>query len=113
MDRYARSWMSFLQPNVCTSERTPYAPSLMLRVAGRGYVELLRMRIRQTSQNSVLAKFTGIAHLPHWPGPESLPQDQGQNLAGTDVQLRRSPSLGCHYRPLHATLRTCQDLSRK
>jgi hypothetical protein len=42
MDRYARSWMSFLQTNVCASERTPHAPSLMLQVAGRGYAELLR-----------------------------------------------------------------------
>src|SRR5829696_5797451 len=42
MDRYARSWMFFLQTNVCTSERTSYAPSLMLQVVGRGYAELLR-----------------------------------------------------------------------
>jgi hypothetical protein len=41
MDRYARWWMSFLQTNVCTSERTAHAPSLMLQVAGRGYAELL------------------------------------------------------------------------
>ncbi len=27
MDRYAPSWMSFLRTNVCTSERTAYAPS--------------------------------------------------------------------------------------
>jgi hypothetical protein len=33
--------MFFLQTNVCTSERTPHAPSLMLQVAGRGYAELL------------------------------------------------------------------------
>ena len=46
MDRYARSWMSFLQTNVCISERTPHAPSLMLQVAGRGYAELLRTLIR-------------------------------------------------------------------
>jgi hypothetical protein len=29
----------------------------MLEVARRGYVELLRIRIRQTSENSVKAKF--------------------------------------------------------
>jgi hypothetical protein len=45
MDRYARSWMFFLQPNVWTSERTPYAPSLMLQAAGRGYAERLNTRI--------------------------------------------------------------------
>jgi hypothetical protein len=27
----------------------------------------------RTSENSVMAKFTGIAHLPHRPGPEGLP----------------------------------------
>src|SRR5215213_9658014 len=42
MDRYARSWMFFLQTNVCISERTPHAPSLVLQVAGHGYAELLR-----------------------------------------------------------------------
>src|SRR5215204_3868537 len=52
MDRYARSWMFFLQTNVCASERTPYAPSLMLQVAGRGYAELLRNPTRRSSQNS-------------------------------------------------------------
>ena len=46
MDRYARSWMFFLQTNVCASERTPYAPSLMLQVAGRAYAELLRTLFR-------------------------------------------------------------------
>jgi hypothetical protein len=30
---------------------------------------------RRTSENSVMAKFTGIAHLPHRPGPEGLPQE--------------------------------------
>ena len=30
MDRYARSWMPFLQANVCTSERTPHPPSRYL-----------------------------------------------------------------------------------
>jgi hypothetical protein len=45
MDRYARSWMSFLQPNVWTSERTLHAPSLMLQAAGRGYAERLNTRI--------------------------------------------------------------------
>jgi hypothetical protein len=49
--------MFFLQTLVYTSERTPHAPSLMLQVAGHGYVELLRKRIRQTSLNSVAAKF--------------------------------------------------------
>src|SRR5215213_6847411 len=49
MDRYARSWMFFLQTNVCASERTPHAPSLMLQVAGRGYAELLRKPIRRSS----------------------------------------------------------------
>jgi hypothetical protein len=29
----------------------------------------------RTSENSVKAKFTGIAHLPHRPGPEGLPQE--------------------------------------
>src|SRR5215217_6202828 len=33
---------SFSQTNGCASERTPYALSLMLQVAGRGYAELLR-----------------------------------------------------------------------
>ena len=56
MDRYARSWMFFLQPNVWTSERTPYAPSLMLQVAGRGYAELLRKPNMRTSENSVFAQ---------------------------------------------------------
>src|SRR5215212_6606214 len=50
MDRYARSWMFFLQTLVCTSERTPYAPSLMLQVAGRGYAEFLRKPIRRGSE---------------------------------------------------------------
>src|SRR5215203_4454762 len=44
MDRYARSWMIFLQTNVCASERTPHAPSLMLQVAGRGYANFLELR---------------------------------------------------------------------
>src|SRR5215216_6837794 len=35
MNRYARSWMFFVQTNVCTSERTSDVPSLMLQVAGR------------------------------------------------------------------------------
>jgi hypothetical protein len=56
MDRYVRSWMSFPQTNVCPSERTPHALSLMLQLAGRGYAELLRMRIMRTSSNSVKAK---------------------------------------------------------
>src|ERR671913_2313838 len=34
MVRYARSWMFFSQTNVCASERTPHASSLMLQVAG-------------------------------------------------------------------------------
>jgi hypothetical protein len=51
MDRYARSWMFFLQTNVCILERTPHAPSLMLQVAGRGYAELLRKPRRRSSQN--------------------------------------------------------------
>src|SRR5215208_6366441 len=45
MDRYARSWISFLQTNVCTSGRAAHASSLMLQVARRGYVELLRRPI--------------------------------------------------------------------
>jgi hypothetical protein len=57
MDRYARSWMFFLQTLVCTSERTPHAPSLMLQVAGRGYAELLRNPNMRTSENSVSANF--------------------------------------------------------
>jgi hypothetical protein len=42
--------MFFLQTLVCTSERTPHAPSLMLQVAGRGYAELLRKPIRRSSE---------------------------------------------------------------
>src|SRR5215216_8135960 len=49
MDRYARSWMFFLQTLVCTSQRTSYAPSRMLQVAGRGYAELLRNPISGSS----------------------------------------------------------------
>src|ERR671921_2907881 len=52
MERSARSWMSFLQTNVCASERTPHAPSLMLQVAGRGYAELLRTLIRRSSSQN-------------------------------------------------------------
>jgi hypothetical protein len=44
--------MLFLQPNVCTSKRTPHAPSLMLQVAGRGYAELLRTPLRRCLQNT-------------------------------------------------------------
>jgi hypothetical protein len=43
--------MFFLETLVCTSERTPHAPSLMLQVAGRGYAELLRKPRRRSSQN--------------------------------------------------------------
>jgi hypothetical protein len=43
--------MSFLQTNVCISERTPHAPSLMLQVAGRGYAELLRTPSTRNSGN--------------------------------------------------------------
>src|SRR5215211_3216853 len=50
MDRYARSWMFFLQTLVCTSERTPHTPPLMLQVAGLGYAELLRKPIRRSSE---------------------------------------------------------------
>ena len=65
MDRYARSWMFFLQPNVWTSARTPYAPSLMLQAAGRGYAERLNTRICEllrtpsirSSQNSPSGMF--------------------------------------------------------
>src|SRR5215207_10676642 len=51
MDRYARSWMLFLQTNVCASERTPHAPSLMLQVAGHGHAELLRTPSTRSSGN--------------------------------------------------------------
>jgi hypothetical protein len=44
--------MFFLQTNVCTSERTPHAPFLMLQVAGRGCAELLRRHIPRTRVNS-------------------------------------------------------------
>jgi superfamily I DNA/RNA helicase len=40
--------MSFLQTNVRTLGSTPYAPSLMLQVAGRGYAEVLRTLIRRS-----------------------------------------------------------------
>jgi superfamily I DNA/RNA helicase len=40
--------MSFLQTNVRTLASTPYAPSLMLQVAGRGYAEVLRTLIRRS-----------------------------------------------------------------
>src|SRR5215211_3727092 len=57
MDRYARSWMFFLQTNVCASERTPQAPALMLQVARRGYAELLRNPIsRSSSPEEVLIR---------------------------------------------------------
>src|SRR5215208_5592938 len=52
MDRYARSWMAFLQTNVCASERTPHAPSQMLQVAGRGFADLLRTPLKRSSQNT-------------------------------------------------------------
>jgi hypothetical protein len=57
MDRYARSRMFFLQTNICVSERTPYAMSLMLQVAGRSYADLLRNPNMRTSENSVSANF--------------------------------------------------------
>src|SRR5829696_7343323 len=41
--------MFFLQTNVCASERTPHAPSLMLQVAGQDYAELRRNPIRRSS----------------------------------------------------------------
>jgi hypothetical protein len=47
MDRYARSWKFFLQINVCTSERTPLAPSLMLQVAPSGRRPVLRVVVRR------------------------------------------------------------------
>src|SRR5215217_5145920 len=56
MDRYARSWMFFLQTNVCTSERTSYAPSLMLQVVGRGYAELLRNPNMRTSYSRLQSR---------------------------------------------------------
>src|SRR5215217_9507515 len=46
---------SFVQTNVCTSERTPQAPSLMLQVVGRGYAELLRKPIRACANRSWLS----------------------------------------------------------
>src|SRR5215217_710257 len=60
LDTYTRSWMFFLQTNVCTSERTPHAPSLMLQVSGRGYAELLRTPSRRssTSKKSDKRKFS-------------------------------------------------------
>src|SRR5215208_2438677 len=75
MDRYARSWMFFSQTIVCTSERTPCAPSLMLQVAGRGYAELLRTLIRRSSsQNSPSTRFgelrSSVALYPSFDGFE-------------------------------------------
>ncbi len=32
--------------------------------------------LARTSEKTVMAKFTGIAHLPHCPGPEGLPQER-------------------------------------
>ena len=64
MDRSARSWMSFLQTNVCALERTPHAPSQMLQVAGRDYAELLRTLIRRSSKNSPSTHSVEWASLP-------------------------------------------------
>jgi hypothetical protein len=41
--------MFFSQTNVCASERTPHAPSPMLKVAGQGFAELLRNPTRRSS----------------------------------------------------------------
>src|SRR5215213_11700447 len=57
MDRYARSWMSFLEPKVCISERTPHDPSLMFQVSGGGYAELLRTPRRRSSQKAPWTNF--------------------------------------------------------
>src|SRR5829696_3043233 len=40
--------------------------------------ELRRIPRRRISENSVKAKFSGIAHLPHRPGPEGLHFEGGQ-----------------------------------
>ena len=44
------------------------------------YGQSLRLRESykwlRTSKNSGVAKFMGIAHLPHYPGPEGLPQER-------------------------------------
>jgi hypothetical protein len=61
VDRYARSWMIFLQTNVCASERTPHAPSLMLQVAGRSYAELLRISLPHARVNKDTRKGWGAA----------------------------------------------------
>ena len=69
MDRYARSWMIFVQTNICTSERTPYAQSLMLQAAGRDYAELLRTPSMRSSQSAGKTNFRhcGAALLGHHP----------------------------------------------
>src|SRR5215208_6514203 len=42
--------MSFLQTNVCTSERTPHDPALMHQVSGRGYADLMRTPLWRSSR---------------------------------------------------------------
>src|SRR5829696_3853211 len=75
MDRYARSWMSFLQTNVCTSERTAHAPSQMLQVAGRGYAELLRTPFWRRSHNAASRLLDQASStLPHPPKPGDIAQ---------------------------------------
>src|SRR5215216_3740606 len=61
--------MFFLQPNVCASERTPHAPSLMLQVAGRGYAHLLRKPIRRSS---LVLHFLRSSASEHPPPPRPL-----------------------------------------
>jgi hypothetical protein len=40
----------------------------------------------RTSENSVKAKFTAIAHLSHSPGPEGLPCRRGHNTSSVYYQ---------------------------
>src|SRR5215203_4879274 len=129
MNRYARSWMFFSQTNVCTSERTPHAPALMLQVARRGYAELLRrvmcneldQQVRQVAQRSAEGVVDPLSagvcrHLGGQArqqpsqrlGPMALQSEEVLELADDpfyDLTLARGPApIGLRPRPARIVL---------
>jgi hypothetical protein len=56
--------------------------------------------MRQTSANSVNAKFTGMAHLPHRPGPEGLPQEGHSTGRVVSESCVLTLPLGCVHKDL-------------
>jgi hypothetical protein len=106
MDRYARSWMFFLQTNVCTSERTPHAPSLMLQVAGRGHAELLRTL---TLRSSVNKDHQACQRPSHHQRKEPVPQ--GGGLTGLSGTIASSYTLAVNRLPTVLSEMSSEDTS--